>query len=354
MPKKAPKPALTKKTLKAMASNVLVIRTSERSLFTQCRQAWWWAYVERLRYDVPQVPLEFGTLIHEALRIYYKPGLIRGPHPAKTFKRLYAQWVEEHDGEELYLRTTDDDDDPDRVTAGDLGDEMLCNYINEYGEDKNIEVLVPEQLFQVEVYDDDEELVCIYVGQIDAVIRDIKTGRVGFMEHKTGASLEPFGAPVPLDEQTGSYWTFAPTYLKEMGLLDPDEEVEFVLFNRLRKAFADQREKDAEGYALNKNGTRSKRQPQPLFKRELIRKSDFNRQILFDRVVAQANEMKMIKNGELQVYKEPGRHCTWCPFYKSGMCEVHECGSDWESIRDTSFKVWEPYEEHEILAEGRR
>lgn len=378
------KKKLTKKQIQA-----IVIRTSERTLFTQCRQAWWWAYVERLKINEPQIPLEFGTMIHEALRRYYKPGIKRGPHPAKSFKKIYAAWVEEH-GDDLYVRK--DEDSPERVTAGELGDEMLCNYINLYGDDRNIEVICPEQLFQVEVRDDGDNLVCTYVGQIDAVVRDIRTGELGFLEHKTGAGLEPFGTPVELDEQSGSYWTFAPEFLKEHGLLGKDEVVKFVLFNRLKKAFADTRPKNEDGHALNaptraamvaymnehdlpvergdKNpdlmatikasgfdplmlGEVSTRQPGPLFKREYVYKTDHNRMVLFDRVVAQAKEMQACKDGALSVYKEPGKHCGWCPFFKTGMCQVHEDGGDWESIRDGQFTVWEPYAEHEILAEGR-
>ena len=382
---------VTKKKLKPIMDLVLVLRTSERTLYAQCRQAWWWAYVERLRINEPQVPLEFGTMIHEALRLYYKPGMKRGPHPAKSFAKIYAKYLEEHDGQDLYVRK--DEDSPDRVTAGELGDEMLCNYINEYGDDSWLEVLAPELLFQVEVYNEAGEHVCTYVGQIDAVVRDIRNGKVGFLEHKTGAGLDPFGAPVELDEQSGSYWTFAPEFLKEHGYLPKDAEVEFVLFNRLRKSFADQRPKDDEGHALNKPsraalvgwldenevefrkslkvpelealikarggkphllGEISTRQPGPLFKREFVFKNEFNRQLLFDRVVSQATEMQMVKDGILRVYKQPGRHCTWCPFYKSGMCQVHEDGSDWESIRDSAFTTWSPYSEHEIYAEGRR
>ncbi len=56
-----------------------------------------------------------------------------------------------------------------------------------------------------------------YVGQIDAVIRRIKDGRLD-PRAQDRASLEPFGAPVELDEQNGAYWTFGPDYLKGKGV----------------------------------------------------------------------------------------------------------------------------------------
>jgi len=36
------------------------------------------------------------------------------------------------------------------------------------------------------------------------------------------------------------------------------------------------------------------------------------------------------------------------------MCELHEVGADWESVRDATMTTWDPYSVHEIEEEGKR
>lgn len=320
----------------------VMIRTSERSSYKHCRQAWWWAYVEHLRPIRVKSPLFFGSMAHEALEHWYIPGKERGVHPAETFERLWNEWLDSG-GEEVMV-----EDWP----AGELGVRMMNNYVDHFGEDKNWEVIQPEMLFQVDVmHPVSGRYLFTYVGTIDAVIRDLTTGKVGLLEHKTGAGLDPFGSPITLDDQNGAYWTFAPFDLRERGLLGPDEWPAFMIYNRLRKAWGDERPKNAEGYALNKDGSVSKRQPTPLFRREPLDRRHGDRVGIFARAINEVREMQLVREGKLDVYKNPDKHCTWCEF--RDMCEVHETGGDWEAMRDGLYTKWNPYDEHEIFISER-
>lgn len=330
-----------------MAGEQLVLlRTSERSDFTECRQKWQWAYVERLKPIRARTALSFGDLVHQALAAYYVPGRKRRGKPALHFEKIYTQFLKDGN-EEIYMKSDDD-----RVTAMDLGTEMLKNYWATYGKDERYEVISSEQTFQIDVYDPDTgKYLFTYVGTFDGIWRDLETGRILFLETKTGASLRPFGAPMELDEQAGSYWAFGPPWLEHQGILKPGQKLDGILYNRLRKAFADTRPKNAEGLSLNKNGSVSKKQPEPLFKRELTFRGEAERAAVMYRAMHQAREMRLVKAGKLAVYKHTGQHCGWCSF--RDMCEVHETGTDWEAMRDNLYRAWDPYSPHEIELEKK-
>lgn len=328
-----------------MPDRIIPLRTSERSAFKSCRQKWYWAYVDKLSQKRDRPALFFGSLVHAAFEQYYIPGIKRGPHPAKVLSDLYRAHLDSGKPH-VYMKTPKEGaDESERMNAEDLGVDLLEAYVQHYGSDQSFEVISPEQAFQVDVSSPRTgKYMFTYVGQIDAVIRRIKDGRLGFLEHKTGASLEPFGAPVELDEQNGAYWTFGPDYLQGKGILLRGEELDFVLYNRLRKSMGDQRPTNNEGLSLNLNGSVSKRQPQPRFKREFVYRGDAERLSVFNRTLNEFREMQMVRKGKLAVYKNPDKHCGYCEF--RSMCEVHESGGEWEAIRDFEMELWDPYEIH--------
>jgi hypothetical protein len=216
---------------------------------------------------------------------------------------------------------------------------MLTNYVDHYGRDEQFICIKPEVPFQVELYDHEEFYICTYVGTFDAVIIDQATGRYGLFEHKTAKVIRT--AHLTLDEQAGSYWAFAP-YVLEAEYLP---KLDFVLYNFLRKGKKDDRSQNEDGYYLNKDGSVSKRQPSPLFHREIVRRGNAHRINTMERVERQALEIQWIDAGELQVHKTPTPDCNWqCQFFD--MCELHESGGDWEGYRDVAMVSWDPYEAH--------
>lgn len=327
-------------------SETVLLRTSERSTFMRCPQKWKWSYLDHLKAHRQATPLRFGSLVHEALAGFYiasksKGKIVRGPLPAKTFEKLYAAEVAEQGKMRVYTESEE------WVDALALGLEMLKNYVKLYGKDERYLIVAPEMPFQVDIFDPTTgEYVCTYVGTLDAFIYDLEKREYGLMEHKTAKAITT--GHLSLDEQAGSYWAFAPDYLKSLGVMKDGQSLDFILYNFLRKGTADTRPQDAEGHYLNQNGSVSKNQPAPLFHRERVYRSDADRRSLMLRVIDQSRVMSLMREGALPIYKSPMMGCTGmfgCEF--RDMCEVHETGSDWEAIRDSMFDVWEPYEIHE-------
>ena len=320
-----------------MDENILAVRTSELSTYRSCRQKWAWAYLDKIRSKSNSAPLAFGTLIHETLARFYKPGIKRGGHPAAIWEEVFAEFIAEGNEDFIAIKAGP-------IYASELGLSMMQQYWELYGKDNQFKIIEPEQSFQLDIFDENDDYLCTYTGTVDAVVEDRKTKRRGFFEHKTGASLDPFGAPLILDEQCGAYWTFGQMFLQSMGVIGEEECLDFVLYNRLRKTIPDNRTKNEDGHYVNKNGTISKSQPPPMFKREYSWRTDAERQSVYDRVVLQVKEMKMVRSGELGIYKNPDKHCGWCEF--RDMCEVHESQSDWVAIRNATMTTWDPYEDH--------
>jgi len=315
-------------------SELTLIRNSELSTYRQCRQKWEWAYLDGLKPLRNRPALAFGSLCHDVMERFYPPGIRRGGKPHELWEQVWAEYLE--GGGEDFRAAGD-------IMASELGYEMMKNYWDEYGKDDQFKIIQPEQAFQIDIHDPETgRYICTFTGQMDAVVENRSTKKRGLFEHKTGASLDPFGAPLIMDEQAGTYWTLGAQYLVAKGLIKGD--LDFVLYNRLRKAMKDQRPQDAAGHYLNKNGTVSKQQPPPLFKREYTVRTQEDRQSVFERIIMQAKEMEMVRNGELGVYKNPDKHCGYCEF--RDMCEVHEVKSDWQAVRKNTMGRWDPYESH--------
>lgn len=369
----------------------LMVRNSEQSCWKTCRFKWRLAYVHRLRSPRPSSPLRFGTMIHKVLEIRYPPGKERGPDPVKTVKRLYARHLR-LTGEELppvkIGRTDEEDSEVGYVPALDLAVAMLEGYVAEYGADEQYEVIAPEMTYQIDITDILRRHLFTAVGTFDGLLRDLFTGKLIFIEHKTGSGLDPFGAPTTLDEQSGSYLAFGNLFLREKGLLAPNEEVDYVLFNRLKKAFPSTGPFNSEGLKVNKPkkevlvtmmkefgrpiakgmtvdqmifdiwgvmpnvydlGEVSKRQPGPLFKRELVYRGHAEQVAIITRFGQEAREMAAARDGRMATYKNPDRHCSWCEF--RDLCELHEAGGDWKGMAKAMYQRWDPYAAHEIEQE---
>jgi len=359
---------------------VVFLRTTERRSFVTCRQQWWWSFVDCLEAKETKNALRFGDLTHQALAIRYPPGRKRGPHPAPEFARLYDEQIAAGQYDFNIL------DDEDSVPARDLGIAMLENYVEHYGDDERYKVIAPEMAFQVVVTDKHGRYMVTYCGELDIVVQDLQTNQIGIIETKTAASIPK--RVLPFSEQDGSYWLFAPEWLRKQKVLKAGQDIDFLLYNYLRKALPDERPRNAEGARLNKPskpallaaceangitlaksstmdvltealeakgvdvaqlGEVSKVQPPPYFARFPTFRDQIDREALLYRVRAQAWEMAKVRAGKMPVYKNPSaawpdEHCNACEF--RDMCELHEAGSDWEELRDLTMTTWDPYEAH--------
>lgn len=330
---------------------VFLLRNSERQSYLRCRFRWNIAFNLKRTPKQPAPALRFGDLVHRSLEAYYIPGRKRGPHPAKTFTKLYKEQLK------AGHRFTVKDEDEERTSVAELGPIMLEGYVDEYGPEKNIEIIRPEMPFEFDLHHPKTgNYVVTAVGKLDQVYLDHATGRYGIRDYKTAKSIST--THLALDEQAGTYWAVAPLFLRSIGLLEEDQTIEHILYDFLRKAKPDARPRNAKGQYLNKPtkkelkefgkdypGTPSKKQPAKLFHREKVYRDEEDRKQILWRIRTQAREMKKVRRGELVVYKNPTRDCSWdCPFFS--ICELHETGADWKEELQLSTVKWEPYSDH--------
>lgn len=349
---------------KAIAAQPRLLRNSERGAAKRCEQRWYWEFVDLLKPDEDGKALRFGDLIHQALAKYYKKGTKRGPHPAKTFKKLYeGQW------EELGRLNMKPNDEEKWLDAGDLGHDMLTAYVKEYKErDESFKILSTEQTFQVPIVIGPKDiknkhlldllirtgilpLKIVVVGTLDGVAIDLAKNEdeAFFLEHKTAAAIDLSG--LPMDEQAGTYWTYAPKWLWRQGLLADGQYPTHILYNFLRKAMQDTRPVNEDGHRLNQDGSVSKKQPSRYFDRQPIYRDHADRVNMHNRLIQEAVRLELIRRGILDPVKNPGPlynpNCRGCPF--KDMCELHETGADYEPMIKGLYHKWDPYDAHEIV-----
>lgn len=363
---------------------MVLLRNSERSTYRRCRLKWWWSYNLKLAPEREKGALTFGTLIHECLAGYYPPGVKRGIHPAQTFDKLwkegsydFSQWDEEGNRHDAY----------------DLGMSMCEGYVECYGKDSDVEIIQPEMSMQVDVFDKQGRYLCTWVGQGDAMYRKRSTNRVGFLEHKTAKSIEEELAVVSgYGEQGLSYFWAGNIVAKNLGIIKPDEALDHVLFNWLKKLPEDTRPRNAEGKCLNlpkkdallaaceehsiavpkkvlvddlhalltaagvdpfQYGEPSAKQPGLRFHRFPL---DFGLGELEEinwRIRAEAWEMSQVRAGKLPLIKNPTKDCKWdCQFKEA--CELHSMGAEYQDMLEMEYLTWDPYSAHELVEEKGR
>ena len=319
-------------------SNPSIISNSERNTFGRCPQRWAWMYLDNLASrQRPADALWFGVGVHEALAEWYQPGFERGTHPADYFE----DWV----GEEVRVikaSRADKDrewfDEPLYEDAGELGVAMLTEYVNKYGNDRDLEILAIEQPFELELVRDDE-VVALFIGVFDGVALDHRDKMIKLLEHKTASAIKT--AHLSLDNQAGSYFAAATVVLRWQGILEPKEAIEGIEYNFLRKSLPDQRKRNEHGAYLNKNGDISKKQPPPPFVREFVDRGPREVRRQLERLTDEVIEMNMVRSGELKVRKVINDTCPYCPFYT--MCVMHERGGkSWMEYRDAQYSKREP------------
>lgn len=372
------------------------IRTSERRSFKRCQKRWEWDYKEGLKPLRDSNPLWFGQAVHIALAEWYKPGFERGEHPARVFERVL-----EGDRQVRIPDTEYESDVAEFISAKKLGVDMLERYVATFGQDSDWEFIQPEMSFQIRfahpVTGEADWLE--YVGTFDGVFRYVgeptaehAPGEIWLLENKTAASIQIHH--LPLDDQAGSYWAVAGEVLADKGILKPGEEIAGIMYNFLRKVPEDPRPKNAHGMYTNSPqkqhyldaltkwarenvnrvmpsakmsikeleamaleaglqvlGDVSKQQPPPYYERIPVYRSRGERATMLQRIVDEGLHIEQARRDRplLPIIKNPTRDCEWDCSFRS-MCKLHEAGEDWQEFRDTMFKVWSPYEDHEIKA----
>lgn len=360
------------------------LRTSERKSFKRCVARWDWAYRKGLvpRFEKPGA-LWFGTGVHLALQHRYsKPGLERGYDVLKVW-RDYCDaepdagvWLQ-GEGEQVEWEN-----------ARELGEIMLGGYLDKYGMDERWFVISAEQRFELPIPRPKRDgTLVLYNGTFDFVGRDQQTDdSLWLWDHKTAKQIKL--DHLSLDDQAGSYWAIASQTLAEQGLIPKGEPLDGILYNFLRKGKPDERPRNAAGQATNKPkkehylaalkeagciahakmtndrlaeeavkwgvevlGDVSERQSPALFHREPVYRTRPEQRRQIRRIQDEALHMDAVRRRLLPITKNPTPDCKWdCPFFL--MCELQEAGDDWQSFRDTSFVVRDPYADHRESADA--
>jgi hypothetical protein len=318
----------------------------------------------------------FGIGVHEALAQWYKKGKRRGIHPAEFFE----DWV----GDEIgFAKSWLDDEFEEAVwyDAKDLGVEMLENYIKRYGKDPQWSIIATEQPFAITITDGGKP-VAIFKSRWDGVARDLATGKIILLEHKTAAAIQT--AHLENDDQGGSYFAVAGHILRKNGVLKPGEEIEMIVYNFLRKAKADERPRDDQGMYHNKPtkanyvealtgvdgwtevqlkkmkvedldaiaadnylvvyGDVSKSQPAELFLRHPVVRTQAENATQLRKIADEVRWMDAVRDGTLPLIKSPSKNCVRCPFRNP--CILHDQGSDsYRDILDANFYQVDPYQD---------
>jgi hypothetical protein len=320
-----------------------VLRTSERSCFKRC--PWRWEQEYRYGYK-PKASrqadsLWFGIGVHEALAPWYGKGKRRGPHPADTFEK----WA----GDEIrYAKTWLDDSYEDAVweDALELGIAMLEQYIDYYGKDPQWSIIATEEPFAVRITRHGKP-IALFKSRWDGVLRDLATGLIYLLEHKTASQIVL--SYLPLDDQAGSYLAVATQVLRARGVLKDGEDIAGIIYNFLRKSMPDERPQNAQGLYLNKDETVSKRQPPAPFVRELVERGQREHVTQLERIADEVTVMNAMRSGRLPVYKTPTKDCVRCPFFEP--CQLHERGSNaYKALLKADFVQEDPYADYKSAA----
>ncbi|WNY15180.1 Cas4 exonuclease [Rhodococcus phage MacGully] len=371
-----------------------LLRTSERKDFKRCPQRWWWAWRDGLR-PVRQKhgALWFGTGIHLALEKWYVPGTERGEDPVKTWREFVGEQVEFI---KVQIAEGEAPEGAETVwmEAGELGEAMLKNMLDEYGLDEEWEVIGAEVPFQVVIpHPETKEPLILYAGTFDLVARHIPTRKVYLWDHKTAKSIQT--GHLPLDDQAGSYWALATFVLRNLGLISKKERIHGIVYNFVMKAPRDDRPRNSDGLYCNQPkkehyvaaltdhfsvlpsaypatdsefwskktlaelkeisgdaglivlGEPAKTQPAKRFKRVIVERTQHERKTQIERIGAEALVMDMFRDGTLPLIKNPTKDCQWdCDFRE--LCELDEQGGDTEEYISVVFKQEDPYAAHRL------
>lgn len=234
-------------------------------------------------------------------------------------------------------------------------------------------VKIQRRVVSVERLPSDDLARCIKVSNEDGlyITRDY------IVTHNTAASIS--NQHLGLDDQGGAYWAVASTVLHDKGILAKNERIAGITYNFLRKSLPDERPVNAQGYATNKPskehyiaaltassrvtltgketakalqdmaeglrvtvyGEISKAQPKPLFERFEVLRSPKERVTQIRRISEEARIMNLQRTGELPIWKNPTRDCSWCQFFN--MCDLQERGDDITGFAQAAYAVRDPY-----------
>lgn len=325
-----------------------LLRTSARKDFRRCWWLWWEHWVEGVSPLRAPTWSVFGTAWHAAMEYAYQQ--------RRRTKSVYLEacqvFLENIDNAARKVGVDDWESYEEEILenkkrlipAVELGPAMLMNYWQEYGPEREWEIIHTEQPFQIDVpYPDSDKVLVVYAGTWDMLAWHRPTRRYWLWDHKTAAKIEQ-PEYLELDDQAGSYLWVAKKVLVHKGILQRRDKISGILFNIAKKSLPDERPTNSLGEALNQNGSVSKRQPTPRFMRYEAARTPVAQVAQARRVQSEALVMQKVLNGELPVLKNPTHDCPRCILFD--LCTAHEEGEDWEFLKRTMYTTRDLYADH--------
>lgn len=269
-----------------------------------CRLHWFWSYPRGYRPKKRNVNLLMGDGIHQALEVYYDPK--RRWDPVEHF----IKWA---DAEIEKLDISWDDEVKKVEDIKTLGVEMLKNYLKFWQGREDFEVLATEHQLERRLVHPQTGEVSPYflVARLDGLVRDLTTGKLFSLEHKTyqrsnADHLESH------DHQITCQVALGQNLAESLGL---HEEVVGVIYNGLRKAWDTPRTKT------------------PLFERRKIFRTQTEVDVLLHRAFWMAHEFN---KPDVPIYPQPNpMRCGGCDF--KDPCKQYQTGGDYKFILDELY-----------------
>ena len=265
-----------------------------------CRLAWHLGYKEGYRAMRSSEALELGTGIHAGLEYYYSG---KG-HPVEGFDIWAKKRMEE-------INPKWEDDRENMEKANDLGRGMLEGYYERWHDRDDFEVIATEKTLRrrIPVPGTGTLSKCYLVARLDGLVRDLNTGKLFSLEHKTFSRFTL--SDLELNHQfTAQVW-LGKSLAEHMGI---DEPVVGVIYNGLRKQLP---------------GPRVKRE---LFERHKIYRTERSIDVFLHRAYWQHREM----SGNIPIFPQPNPiRCGQCDFKE--VCLEYHRGGDWKFILNESF-----------------
>lgn len=321
------------------ASDLPLIRSHERIDFKRCPQKWYWKWRKGLTpKDKVFGPLELGTWMHDALAGWYTSDrTIPLERYFDDVSNAGLVFVSENTPQHVL-------DAAQEIRM--LGLAMAKAYDKRYGTDPDIHTIDAEIPLEFEITDQGK-LVALHKLKPDLVYTDPTGIYVWLMEHKTAKQIRL--EHLVIDDQARPYGAMAELALRKLGLIRRNQIFKGVMYNFLRKALPDEREYDAAGKALNKNGTVSKRQPTPSFIRHPVTLSRASKLITLRRLRTEAYMITLmashLRDGTIAADTIPYTPHNSCPktcqFFS--MCVAKEQGGDIREMQRTMYVRQNPY-----------
>lgn len=277
--------------------------------------------------------LDLGTWFHTGLEKWYGQGLRRNGSLAQ---HVTDAWTHDLDMgvPEPWM------DDFEKLTM--LAEAMAISYQSKYGRDTHVHVLGTELPLEFSFKMGTHRL------KPDMVVRMRDTGLYYLWENKTAGQINI--EHLTIDDQARGYAAMAEIGLLKNGVLPAGTHLSGIIYNFVRKALPDEREQNAKGEYLNKDGSVSKKQPAAQFLRHTLPLSKRAKEIALRRVDREVSEIVSFTNrlrarelDPLWIRKTPHRSCPrFCDFFP--ICNAEEQGSNIQQMMNDLYMVQDPYE----------